>query len=162
MLLVTWEPFIFTSQFFPFLTIRSFLFSYLFYLSCWCLCLQLACFFLSYPVTSITNILLFNLLKNIRAWCFLYIQAHLYYMLICNNTIMCIFWWCFCAHLPLCSVFSPVSGTFPVILQLPNGQTMPVAIPATIASSSVHIPTAIPVCLHKFYSVKYMFSFNQM
>ncbi|XP_058248165.1 cyclic AMP-dependent transcription factor ATF-2 isoform X2 [Hemibagrus wyckioides] len=38
----------------------------------------------------------------------------------------------------------PVSGTFPVILQLPNGQTMPVAIPATIASSSVHIPTAIP------------------
>ncbi|KAF5905843.1 cyclic AMP-dependent transcription factor ATF-2 isoform X1, partial [Clarias magur] len=39
----------------------------------------------------------------------------------------------------------PVSGTFPVILQLPNGQTMPVAIPATIASSSVHIPTAIPL-----------------
>uniref|UniRef100_A0A8C2H460 Activating transcription factor 2 n=1 Tax=Cyprinus carpio TaxID=7962 RepID=A0A8C2H460_CYPCA len=38
----------------------------------------------------------------------------------------------------------PVSGTFPVLLQLPNGQTMPVAIPATIASSSVHIPTAIP------------------
>uniref|UniRef100_A0A9J7Y3J5 Cyclic AMP-dependent transcription factor ATF-2 n=2 Tax=Cyprinus carpio TaxID=7962 RepID=A0A9J7Y3J5_CYPCA len=30
----------------------------------------------------------------------------------------------------------PVSGTFPVLLQLPNGQTMPVAIPATIASSS--------------------------
>uniref|UniRef100_A0AAY5KMH1 Cyclic AMP-dependent transcription factor ATF-2 n=1 Tax=Esox lucius TaxID=8010 RepID=A0AAY5KMH1_ESOLU len=29
----------------------------------------------------------------------------------------------------------PVSGTFPVLLQLPNGQTMPVAIPATIASS---------------------------
>lgn len=40
---------------------------------------------------------------------------------------------------------SPVSGTFPVLLQLPNGQTMPVAIPATIASSSVHIPTAIPL-----------------
>ncbi|KAK3543732.1 hypothetical protein QTP70_027147 [Hemibagrus guttatus] len=39
----------------------------------------------------------------------------------------------------------PVSGTFPVILQLPNGQTMPVAIPANIASSSVHIPTAIPL-----------------
>uniref|UniRef100_A0A3Q2XSQ4 Cyclic AMP-dependent transcription factor ATF-2 n=1 Tax=Hippocampus comes TaxID=109280 RepID=A0A3Q2XSQ4_HIPCM len=39
----------------------------------------------------------------------------------------------------------PVSGTFPVLLQLPNGQTMPVAIPAAITSSSVHIPTAIPV-----------------
>ncbi|XP_052422057.1 cyclic AMP-dependent transcription factor ATF-2 isoform X2 [Carassius gibelio] len=38
----------------------------------------------------------------------------------------------------------PVSGTFPVLLQLSNGQTMPVAIPATI-SSSVHIPTAIPL-----------------
>ncbi|XP_029567035.1 cyclic AMP-dependent transcription factor ATF-2 isoform X2 [Salmo trutta] len=38
----------------------------------------------------------------------------------------------------------PVSGTFPVLFQLPNGQTMPVAIPATIASS-VHIPTAIPL-----------------
>uniref|UniRef100_A0A3B3D3X9 Cyclic AMP-dependent transcription factor ATF-2 n=1 Tax=Oryzias melastigma TaxID=30732 RepID=A0A3B3D3X9_ORYME len=38
----------------------------------------------------------------------------------------------------------PVSGTFPVLLQLPNGQTMPVAIPASITSSSVHIPTAIP------------------
>lgn len=41
--------------------------------------------------------------------------------------------------------FSPVSGTFPVLLQLPNGQTMPVAIPASITSSSVHIPTTIPV-----------------
>uniref|UniRef100_A0A8C9YT24 Cyclic AMP-dependent transcription factor ATF-2 n=1 Tax=Sander lucioperca TaxID=283035 RepID=A0A8C9YT24_SANLU len=39
----------------------------------------------------------------------------------------------------------PVSGTFPVLLQLPNGQTMPVAIPASITSSSVHIPTAIPL-----------------
>ncbi|XP_057191481.1 cyclic AMP-dependent transcription factor ATF-2 [Triplophysa rosa] len=39
----------------------------------------------------------------------------------------------------------PVSGTIPVLLQLPNGQTMPVAIAATIASSSVHIPTAIPL-----------------
>uniref|UniRef100_A0A8C7RGC1 Activating transcription factor 2 n=1 Tax=Oncorhynchus mykiss TaxID=8022 RepID=A0A8C7RGC1_ONCMY len=38
----------------------------------------------------------------------------------------------------------PVSGTFPVLFQLPNGQTMPIAIPATIASS-VHIPTAIPL-----------------
>ncbi|KAL2081606.1 hypothetical protein ACEWY4_023459 [Coilia grayii] len=39
----------------------------------------------------------------------------------------------------------PVSGTFPVLLQLPNGQTMPVAIPASIANPSVHIPTAIPL-----------------
>lgn len=39
----------------------------------------------------------------------------------------------------------PVSGTFPVLLQLPNGQTMPVAIPASISSSSVHIPTTIPL-----------------
>ncbi|XP_063743634.1 cyclic AMP-dependent transcription factor ATF-2 isoform X2 [Eleginops maclovinus] len=38
----------------------------------------------------------------------------------------------------------PVSGTFPVLLQLPNGQTMPVAIPASITSSSIHIPTTIP------------------
>ncbi|XP_016388553.1 cyclic AMP-dependent transcription factor ATF-2-like [Sinocyclocheilus rhinocerous] len=44
-----------------------------------------------------------------------------------------------------CRPIVPVSGTFPVLLQLPNGQTMPVAFPATIASSSVHIPTAIPV-----------------
>uniref|UniRef100_A0A3B3VU80 Cyclic AMP-dependent transcription factor ATF-2 n=1 Tax=Poecilia latipinna TaxID=48699 RepID=A0A3B3VU80_9TELE len=39
----------------------------------------------------------------------------------------------------------PVTGTFPVLLQLPNGQTMPVAIPASITSSSVHIPTTIPL-----------------
>ncbi|XP_034417011.1 cyclic AMP-dependent transcription factor ATF-2 isoform X1 [Cyclopterus lumpus] len=39
----------------------------------------------------------------------------------------------------------PVSGTFPVLLQLPNGQTMPVAIPASITSSSLHIPTTIPL-----------------
>uniref|UniRef100_A0A3Q2NYT9 Cyclic AMP-dependent transcription factor ATF-2 n=1 Tax=Fundulus heteroclitus TaxID=8078 RepID=A0A3Q2NYT9_FUNHE len=39
----------------------------------------------------------------------------------------------------------PVTGTFPVLLQLPNGQTMPVAIPAAITSSSVHIPTTIPL-----------------
>ncbi|XP_077472584.1 cyclic AMP-dependent transcription factor ATF-2 isoform X3 [Stigmatopora argus] len=38
----------------------------------------------------------------------------------------------------------PVSGTFPVLLQLPNGQTMPIAIPASITSSNVHIPTTIP------------------
>uniref|UniRef100_A0A1A8NHH5 Activating transcription factor 2 n=1 Tax=Nothobranchius pienaari TaxID=704102 RepID=A0A1A8NHH5_9TELE len=39
----------------------------------------------------------------------------------------------------------PISGTFPVLLQLPNGQTMPVAIPASITSSSVHIPATIPL-----------------
>ncbi|XP_077583650.1 cyclic AMP-dependent transcription factor ATF-2 isoform X2 [Stigmatopora nigra] len=39
----------------------------------------------------------------------------------------------------------PVSGTFPVLLQLPNGQTMPIAIPASITSSNVHIPTTIPI-----------------
>ncbi|XP_064166348.1 cyclic AMP-dependent transcription factor ATF-2-like isoform X2 [Anguilla rostrata] len=39
----------------------------------------------------------------------------------------------------------PVSGTFPVLLQLPNGQTMPVAIPASIANPSVHIPTTMPL-----------------
>nr|XP_015214461.1 PREDICTED: cyclic AMP-dependent transcription factor ATF-2 isoform X3 [Lepisosteus oculatus] len=39
----------------------------------------------------------------------------------------------------------PVSGSFPVLLQLPNGQTMPVAIPASITNPSVHIPTAIPL-----------------
>ncbi|XP_034043121.1 cyclic AMP-dependent transcription factor ATF-2 [Thalassophryne amazonica] len=39
----------------------------------------------------------------------------------------------------------PVSGTFPVLLQLPNGQTMPVAIPAAITSASVHIPATIPL-----------------
>ncbi|XP_040057451.2 cyclic AMP-dependent transcription factor ATF-2 isoform X1 [Gasterosteus aculeatus] len=39
----------------------------------------------------------------------------------------------------------PVTGSFPVLLQLPNGHTLPVAIPASIASSSVHIPTAIPL-----------------
>ncbi|XP_064875602.1 cyclic AMP-dependent transcription factor ATF-2-like isoform X2 [Oncorhynchus nerka] len=52
---------------------------------------------------------------------------------------------------PLCPIqnlqqgmTSPVSGTFPILFLLPNGQTMPVAIPATIASR-VHIPTAIPL-----------------
>ncbi|CAL8321854.1 unnamed protein product [Merluccius merluccius] len=39
----------------------------------------------------------------------------------------------------------PVSGTFPVLLQLPNGQTMPVAIPASITSSTIQIPTTIPL-----------------
>uniref|UniRef100_A0A8D3E5D7 Cyclic AMP-dependent transcription factor ATF-2 n=1 Tax=Scophthalmus maximus TaxID=52904 RepID=A0A8D3E5D7_SCOMX len=39
----------------------------------------------------------------------------------------------------------PVSATFPVLLQLPNGQTMPVAIPASLTSTSVHIPTTIPL-----------------
>uniref|UniRef100_A0A8C4S695 Cyclic AMP-dependent transcription factor ATF-2 n=1 Tax=Erpetoichthys calabaricus TaxID=27687 RepID=A0A8C4S695_ERPCA len=39
----------------------------------------------------------------------------------------------------------PVPGSFPVLLQLPNGQTMPVTIPASIAAPSVHIPTAIPL-----------------
>ncbi|XP_033900815.1 cyclic AMP-dependent transcription factor ATF-2 isoform X3 [Acipenser ruthenus] len=39
----------------------------------------------------------------------------------------------------------PISGSFPVLLQLPNGQTMPVAIPATIANTSVHMPTTIPL-----------------
>uniref|UniRef100_A0A673MY37 Cyclic AMP-dependent transcription factor ATF-2-like n=1 Tax=Sinocyclocheilus rhinocerous TaxID=307959 RepID=A0A673MY37_9TELE len=33
-----------------------------------------------------------------------------------------------------CRPIVPVSGTFPVLLQLPNGQTMPVAFPATIAT----------------------------
>ncbi|KAG7256200.1 hypothetical protein CRUP_025966, partial [Coryphaenoides rupestris] len=39
----------------------------------------------------------------------------------------------------------PVSGTFPMLLQLPNGQTMPVALPIAITSSAMHIPAAIPV-----------------
>lgn len=39
----------------------------------------------------------------------------------------------------------PVTGTFPVLLQLPNGQTMPLTFPATIADPSGHIPTAIPL-----------------
>lgn len=52
---------------------------------------------------------------------------------------------CLLIVISLLSSFSPVSGTFPVLLQLPNGQTMPVAIPASITSSSVHIPTTIPV-----------------
>lgn len=45
-----------------------------------------------------------------------------------------------------CFVFlSPVPGPFPLLLHLPNGQTMPVAIPASITSSNVHVPAAVPV-----------------
>uniref|UniRef100_A0A8C7J225 Activating transcription factor 2 n=1 Tax=Oncorhynchus kisutch TaxID=8019 RepID=A0A8C7J225_ONCKI len=33
----------------------------------------------------------------------------------------------------------PVSGTFPILFLLPNGQTMPVAIPATIASRALSL-----------------------
>lgn len=40
---------------------------------------------------------------------------------------------------------SPVPGPFPLLLHLPNGQTMPVAIPASITSSNVHVPAAVPV-----------------
>ncbi|KAG7282225.1 hypothetical protein CRUP_038393, partial [Coryphaenoides rupestris] len=39
----------------------------------------------------------------------------------------------------------PVPGTFPMLLQLPNGQTMPVALPAAITSSAIHIPATTPV-----------------
>ncbi|XP_077739631.1 cyclic AMP-dependent transcription factor ATF-2 isoform X4 [Canis aureus] len=38
----------------------------------------------------------------------------------------------------------PVPGPFPLLLHLPNGQTMPVAIPASITSSNVHVPAAVP------------------
>ncbi|KAM3854120.1 cyclic AMP-dependent transcription factor ATF-2 isoform 2-T8 [Vipera latastei] len=38
----------------------------------------------------------------------------------------------------------PVPGPFPLLLHLPNGQTMPVAIPASITNSNVHVPTAVP------------------
>ncbi|KAM8856257.1 cyclic AMP-dependent transcription factor ATF-2 isoform 2-T3 [Spinachia spinachia] len=38
----------------------------------------------------------------------------------------------------------PGTGSFPVLLQLPNGHTLPVALSAPITSSSVHVPTAIP------------------
>ncbi|XP_013921655.1 PREDICTED: cyclic AMP-dependent transcription factor ATF-2 isoform X2 [Thamnophis sirtalis] len=41
----------------------------------------------------------------------------------------------------------PVPGPFPLLLHLPNGQTMPVAIPASITNSNVHVPTAVPVSL---------------
>ncbi|XP_062972410.1 cyclic AMP-dependent transcription factor ATF-2 isoform X2 [Elgaria multicarinata webbii] len=39
----------------------------------------------------------------------------------------------------------PVPGPFPLLLHLPNGQTMPVAIPAAITNSNVHVPTAVPL-----------------
>ncbi|XP_053454087.1 cyclic AMP-dependent transcription factor ATF-2 isoform X2 [Nycticebus coucang] len=39
----------------------------------------------------------------------------------------------------------PVPGPFPLLLHLPNGQTMPVAIPASITSSNVHVPAAVPL-----------------
>ncbi|XP_063174223.1 cyclic AMP-dependent transcription factor ATF-2 isoform X3 [Candoia aspera] len=39
----------------------------------------------------------------------------------------------------------PVPGPFPLLLHLPNGQTMPVAIPASITNSNVHVPTAVPL-----------------
>ncbi|KAM8856255.1 cyclic AMP-dependent transcription factor ATF-2 isoform 1-T2 [Spinachia spinachia] len=39
----------------------------------------------------------------------------------------------------------PGTGSFPVLLQLPNGHTLPVALSAPITSSSVHVPTAIPL-----------------
>lgn len=45
------------------------------------------------------------------------------------------------------SFLRPVPGPFPLLLHLPNGQTMPVAIPASITNSNVHVPTAVPVSL---------------
>lgn len=47
-----------------------------------------------------------------------------------------------------CSFLRPVPGPFPLLLHLPNGQTMPVAIPASITNSNVHVPAAVPVSLH--------------
>ncbi|XP_072332733.1 cyclic AMP-dependent transcription factor ATF-2 isoform X2 [Scyliorhinus torazame] len=38
----------------------------------------------------------------------------------------------------------PVSGSVPLLLQLPNGQTMPVTIPASITNPSVRIHTTVP------------------
>ncbi|XP_075685613.1 cyclic AMP-dependent transcription factor ATF-2 isoform X2 [Rhinoderma darwinii] len=40
---------------------------------------------------------------------------------------------------------APVPAPFPLLLHLPNGQTMPVAIPASITNSNVHIPASVPV-----------------
>ncbi|KAM8934525.1 cyclic AMP-dependent transcription factor ATF-2 isoform 1-T1 [Pelodytes ibericus] len=39
----------------------------------------------------------------------------------------------------------PVPAPFPLLLHLPNGQTMPVAIPASITNSNVHIPASVPL-----------------
>lgn len=50
---------------------------------------------------------------------------------------------------------SPVPGPFPLLLHLPNGQTMPVAIPASITSSNVHVPAAVPVS-YKFRLFKFL------
>nr|NP_001079255.1 activating transcription factor 2 S homeolog [Xenopus laevis]AAA69518.1 activating transcription factor 2 [Xenopus laevis] len=36
-------------------------------------------------------------------------------------------------------------GPFVLLLHLPSGQTMPVAIPASITSSNVHVPAAVPL-----------------
>ncbi|XP_069472243.1 cyclic AMP-dependent transcription factor ATF-2 [Ambystoma mexicanum] len=38
-----------------------------------------------------------------------------------------------------------VRGAFPVLLHLPNGQTMPVAIPASITNANVHVPASVPI-----------------
>ncbi|OCT63649.1 cyclic AMP-dependent transcription factor ATF-2 isoform X2 [Xenopus laevis] len=40
---------------------------------------------------------------------------------------------------------APVPAPFPLLLHLPNGQTMPVAIPASITNSNVHIPASVPL-----------------
>lgn len=50
-------------------------------------------------------------------------------------------------NFPYFVFLSPVPGPFPLLLHLPNGQTMPVAIPASITSSNVHVPAAVPVSL---------------
>uniref|UniRef100_H3A6N3 Cyclic AMP-dependent transcription factor ATF-2 n=1 Tax=Latimeria chalumnae TaxID=7897 RepID=H3A6N3_LATCH len=42
-------------------------------------------------------------------------------------------------------IFRPVQGSFPLLLQLPNGQTMPVTIPASLANPNIHIPASIPL-----------------
>ncbi|KAM4626538.1 cyclic AMP-dependent transcription factor ATF-2 [Discoglossus pictus] len=39
----------------------------------------------------------------------------------------------------------PVPAPYPLLLHLPNGQTMPVAIPASITNSNVHIPASVPL-----------------
>nr|XP_033801082.1 cyclic AMP-dependent transcription factor ATF-2 isoform X2 [Geotrypetes seraphini] len=39
----------------------------------------------------------------------------------------------------------PVPGPFPLLLHLPNGQTMPVAIPASITNPNVHVPASVPL-----------------
>ncbi|XP_007888219.1 cyclic AMP-dependent transcription factor ATF-2 isoform X1 [Callorhinchus milii] len=39
----------------------------------------------------------------------------------------------------------PVTGSVPLLLQLPNGQTMPVTIPASLSNPSVRILTTVPI-----------------